>query len=82
MMRPTWQLDEMVEGQAPPDPTLIFPAGVLEAIVAAGTNLMPPDRAQAEHLKDAVKVRDVLLGLVADAHPQRPALLAQQEGTP
>ncbi len=52
-------------------PTLVLPEDVLKALVAAGADALPPDRAQAAHLADTIKVRDQLLGLVADAHPRR-----------
>lgn len=53
------------ESAAQPDAFLIeLPDYVLAAIVAAGQDLLPPGRAQANHLADAINVRDRLLTLV------------------
>lgn len=44
--------------------TLEMPEAAFQALIAAGADVLPPDRAQAAHLTDAQKVRDQALGMV------------------
>lgn len=69
----SWRWDDIDAAVAGEErlPTLVLPEDVLKALVSAGADALPPDRAQAAHLADAIKVRDTLLGLVVDAHPRR-----------
>jgi hypothetical protein len=45
-------------------PTIAMPSEMLEAIVAAAHDILPPSAATDRHLKDAVAVRDRLLTLI------------------
>lgn len=47
-----------------PEPSLTLPSEMLEAIVAACADHLPPSSAQAAHLADAIGIRDRLLTLV------------------
>lgn len=67
----SWRWDQIKPGSEQL-PTMVLPEPVLAAIVVAGAEVLPPDRAQAAHLADAIKMRDALLELVAGAHPRRP----------
>lgn len=60
------RIEEVVEPGASlsDNPSLELPEAAFEALVAAGIDFAPPSSAQAEHLADAVKVRDRLLSLV------------------
>lgn len=61
-------------------PTMRLPEDVLRALVAAGSEVLPPDRALANHLEDAIKVRDRVLdellrpseGLLDPPEPPKP----------
>lgn len=53
-------------------PTMTLPSDWLEAIVAAGNaeaGIKPPNTSQADHLADAVTVRDRLLTLIERSWP-------------
>lgn len=58
-----WSLEEVDQLQRP-EPTLTMPGEFLKPLIAEMADVLPPDRAQARHLEDAVKVRDRLLALV------------------
>jgi hypothetical protein len=62
-----WLVEEVLEpGTRTSDirPLLEIPVDVFEAIIAAGADVLPPDRTQAAHLADAIGVRDRLLALI------------------
>ena len=46
------------------EPTMRMPQEILEALVQAAIHLLPPDLSMASHLKDAMNVRDELLGIL------------------
>jgi hypothetical protein len=50
-----------------PAPSYTFNEDVLRALIAAASDVLPPDRAQARHLADAISVRDRLLTLTEAA---------------
>lgn len=54
---------EVAEGEQMP-PSLVMRPQMLEAIVKAGSDFLPPSAATDNHLNDAVGVRDRLLGMV------------------
>lgn len=56
--------EELDHGGTSPEPTVTLDEDTLAAIVAAGADILPPDRAQAAHLADAIQVRDRLLTMV------------------
>lgn len=58
------EVERIINGAIIPEPTFICPIDVIEALVAAGSDLLPPDRAQGKHLDDAIGVRDRLLTLI------------------
>lgn len=58
---------EEVDVNARVEPSLTLPAQLLSALVAEGSNVLPPDRAQARHLDDAIGVRDRLLDLFLES---------------
>ncbi len=55
---------EVVTPGTEPEPSFHCDEQVLRGLVEAGSDVLPPDAAQAKHLADAVKVRDRLLDLV------------------
>lgn len=61
-----WSFEEIKDGQAADHlpATIEMPMGMLEAIVAAAHDILPPSAATDRHLKDAVAVRDRLLTLI------------------
>lgn len=44
-----------------PGPSLSLPGDVLQAIIREGAKVLPPSEAMAQHLQDAVAVRDRIL---------------------
>jgi hypothetical protein len=60
-----WSFEDIREGQTnDAEPTFEMPLDMLEAIVAAAHDILPPSAATDRHLKDAVAVRDRLLTLL------------------
>lgn len=60
-----WSFEEIHEGQSVDGmATIEMPLEMLEAIVAASHDILPPSAATDRHLKDAVTVRDRLLALI------------------
>jgi hypothetical protein len=61
-----WSFEDISEGRQTNDaePTFEMPLDMLEAIVAAAHDILPPSAATDRHLKDAVAVRDRLLTLL------------------
>lgn len=45
-------------------PSLVMGREMFEAILRAGSDIMPPDAGTERHLKDAIAVRDRLLAIV------------------
>lgn len=64
----TWEWRE-VEDATRPEPSLTLPGEVFQALMAEGSDILPPSAAQARHLEDAIKVRDRLLTLVEKDAP-------------
>lgn len=62
-----WVLVQVAEGGVI-EPAFKAPGTLAKALAEAFTEMAPPDRAQAEHLKDAITVRDRIL----DAYLPRP----------
>jgi len=59
-----WEAHPVVENAAVTfdnRPALRLPEDVLRAIIEAGSETLPPDRAMAQHLADAITVRDRIL---------------------
>lgn len=52
-------------------PTLVLPVEMAEALVKELADYLPPSSAQGEHLKDAIKVRNELMGLVVSLTSSR-----------
>lgn len=60
-----WSFEEIREGQSVEGmATIEMPVPMLEAIVAAAHDILPPSAATDRHLKDAVAVCDRLLTLL------------------
>jgi hypothetical protein len=60
-----WSFVDISEGAANDgEATFEMPVAMLEAIVAAAHDILPPSAATDRHLKDAVAVRDRLLTLL------------------
>lgn len=67
VLGPTDPWIDVGEGTVMPEPTFFLSSEVLAAIVAAGNaeqGVKPPNTSQADHLADAVGVRDRLLTLI------------------
>lgn len=47
-----------------PEPSLVIPGDLLEQLVAAASDVVPPSAALSRHLADAITVRDRLLTMV------------------
>lgn len=56
--------ERLPAGAKKPEPSFTFGDEVLRVLIAEASDVLPPDRAQAEHLKDTISVRDRLLSLV------------------
>jgi len=55
---------DVQQGEQMPGPSFSLPDFMFKALIAAGAEVLPPDRAQASHLADAITVRDRLLTLI------------------
>lgn len=69
---PRWIPEPLDEHAAAVEPSITMPTDFLAAIVAEGSEVLPPDVAQGRHLADTIAVRDRLLTLVEES-ARRPA---------
>lgn len=60
-----WESVAIQQGKVLPEPSIVFPDGVLEALVREASNVLPATDATTRHLDDAIKVRDRLLAVIA-----------------
>lgn len=61
-------IEETIEGgELPTKPTMQVHRNMLKAIVTKASKIIPPSEATVEHLRDAIAVRDRLLGIVERA---------------
>lgn len=61
----TLMWDEVPDGaEAPLEPSLELPEEAVELMIEKLSKVLPPDAAQAQHLKDAREVRDRLLAMI------------------
>lgn len=57
----TWEDREVGPFDGAPPPSLTLPGDIFKALVAAGSDILPPSASTERHLQDAIKVRDRLL---------------------
>lgn len=67
------------EGE-PVAPTMELPAGLLEELVKAASDILPPDAGTERHLKDAILVRDRLLGVLEKQWSKPPIVVKYEAG--
>jgi hypothetical protein len=61
----TWEDRRLEAGLKTPKPSLTLEDDVFRALIASGSDILPPSAATERHLADAIKVRDRLLDQVA-----------------
>lgn len=59
-----WQDEDVPSNGLMPEPSVVLRRDMLEALVAAASDVLPPSGAQSAHLADAITIRDRLLTLV------------------
>lgn len=63
-----WEWRKLEEAQITPSPTLTLEGNTFRALIANGSDILPPSAATERHLQDATAVRDRLLALVEKSH--------------